>query len=169
MVSVQELWSQRPLVAGRWTLKEIVQGKPLGHPSHPLFVHFPSALLPAALVFDVISLFEADSTLTRAAFYNICLGLAVAGGAAITGLTDYLPMVSGSRKKILGTRHLIGQLIMVSFFGLSLLVRSFDFDADRTGWLALALAAGGVVSLAIANYFGGELVYRQGMRVSTDL
>ena len=168
-MSIQSIWSQRPLIAGRWTLKDVVQGKPLRHPSHPLFVHFPSALLPAAFVFDIVSRLHADVTLTRAAFYNIAFGLSMAAGAAITGLVDYLPMVGGSRKKVLGTRHLIGQLIAMSAFGLSLLLRAFDYDADQTGTAPLIAASGGVVALGIANYFGGELVYRQGMRVSTDL
>lgn len=168
-MTLSEMWSQRPLVAGRWTLKDVVQGKPLHHPSHPLFVHFPSALLPAAFIFDVLSRIDADLTFTRAAFYNISLGLTVAGFAAITGLVDYLPMVGGSRKKVLGTRHLIGQLIAVSCFGLSLLLRAFDFDATQTAIAPMLLAAAGAAALSIGNYFGGELVYRQGMRVSTDL
>ena len=162
------IWSERPLVAGRWTLKDVVQGKPLGHPSHPLFVHFPSALLPAAFIFDILSRIDADLTFTRAAFYNISLGLAVAAFASITGLVDYLPMIGGSRKKVLGTRHLIGQIVAMSCFALSLLLRAFDFDATHTAVAPLLLAAAGAVSLSIGNYFGGELVYRQGMRVSVD-
>jgi uncharacterized membrane protein len=164
----QRLWDQRPVLAGRWTLKDVVQGKPLGHPSHPMFVHFPSALLPSALIFDVLSRLDADLTFTRAAFYNIALGLSVAVGAAITGLVDYLPMVGGSRKKVLGTRHLIAQVSAVSLFSLSLLLRALDFDATQTPILPLALAAAGTLAIVIGNYFGGTLVYRQGMRVSTD-
>jgi len=167
-VSIAQYWRERPIL-GRWTVKDIVQGRPLGHPSHAMFVHFPSALLPAAFAFDVLSLIDADATLVRAAFYNIVLGLSVAVLAAATGLVDYLPMVGGSRKKILGTRHLIGQLTAVSCFGLSLLLRAFDFDATQTPWPALLLAAAGAGALAIGNYFGGHLVYRQGMRVSVDL
>ena len=164
----QRLWDQRPLLAGRWTLKDVVQGKPFGHPSHPPFVHFPSALLPAALVFDVASRLDADLTFTRAAFYNIALGLLVAVFAVITGLVDYLPMIGGSRKKVIGTRHLIAQVAAVCFFALSLLVRSFDFDATQTPIGAIVLAAAGAVALTIGNYFGGTLVYRQGMRVSVN-
>ena len=163
------IWSQRPVVAGRWTLKDVVQGKPFGHPSHPPFVHFPSALLPSALVSDVVSRPDADLTLTRAAFYNIALGLGIAVFAAITGLVDYLPMVGGSRKKIIGTRHLIAQVCGLSLFTLSLLVRSFDFDATQTPLTAVLLAAAGAVVLSVGNYFGGTLVYRQGMRVSVEL
>ena len=163
------IWSQRPVVAGRWTLKDVVQGKPFGHPSHPPFVHFPSALLPAALIFDVASRLDTDLTFTRAAFYNIALGLVVAVFAAATGLVDYLPMVGGSRKKIIGTRHLIAQVSALSLFALSLLVRSFDFDATQTPIAAMFLAAAGVLVLSVGNYIGGTLVYRQGMRVSVDL
>lgn len=167
-MSVRTLWDQRPLVGGRWTVKDVVQGKPLRHPSHPMFVHFPSALFPVALAFDVISLFEPGLTLTRAAFYNITAGLIMAGGAALTGLVDYLPMVGGSRKKTLGTYHMLGQLTAVAAMSLSLLLRAFDFDADSTGAAPLAAAAVGVSSMAVGNYFGGILVYRQGMRVSTE-
>ncbi len=163
------IWSQRPVVAGRWTLKDVVQGKPFGHPSHPPFVHFPSALLPAALIFDVASRLDADLTFTRAAFYNIVLGLVVAVFAASTGLVDYLPMVGGSRKKIIGTRHLIAQVCALGLFAASLLLRTFDFDATQTPPAPMLLAAGGAVVLTIGNYFGGRLVYRQGMRVSVDL
>jgi len=168
-MSIADYWRERPLIAGRWTLKDIIQGKPLGHPSHPIFVHFPSALLPSALIFDVASRFDADLTFTRAAFYNMALGLSVAVFAAITGLVDYLPMVSGSRKKVLGTRHLIGQVASVSCFAVSLLIRAFDFDSTQTPWLALLFAVGGAGALAVGNYFGRTLVYRHGMRVSVDL
>jgi uncharacterized membrane protein len=167
-VAAGRLWDQRQVI-GRWTPKDIVQGKPFGHPSHPPFVHFPSALLPTALVFDVLSHIDADLTFTRAAFYNIVLGLTVAFLAAVTGLVDYLPMVAGSRKRIIGTRHLIAQLCAVSLFALSLLVRVVDFDATQTPIGAMLLAAVGAVVLTAGNYFGGTLVYRQGMRVSTDL
>src|SRR5919109_2930851 len=137
---LSRLWDQRPVIAGRWTLRDIAQGKPLGHPSHPIFVHFPSALMPSALVFDVLSRIDADVTFTRAAFYNIALGLTVAVGSAITGLVDYLPMVGGSRKKVLGTRHLIAQVSAVTLFSLSLLLRAFEFDATQTPPLAMAPA-----------------------------
>lgn len=167
-MSVRTIWNQRPLIAGRWTVKDVVQGKPLNHPSHPMFVHFPSALFPVALALDVISVVEPSVMLTRAAFYNITAGLMMAGLAAVTGLVDYLPMVGGSRKKRLGTYHLVGQLVAVSAMSVSLLLRAFDMDAETTGAAPLVFASAGVLSMMAGNYFGGVLVYRQGMRVSTE-
>ncbi len=52
-------------------------------------------------------------------------------------------------------------------FALSLLVRAFGIDATRTPVAALALALVGSGALVTGNYFGGMLVYRQGMRVNT--
>jgi uncharacterized membrane protein len=157
------------VLAGRWTVKDVLQGKPLKHPSHALFVHFPSALLPIAFLFDVLSRFTDENALVRAAFYNVCAGLLLAVPAIITGLVDYLPMVRGSRKRHLGTNHLRGQLLAMSGFVGSLLLRLGHVDAGATPWAALAFAAIGVAGIMVGNYFGGELVYRQGMRVSTDL
>jgi len=165
----QTVYNGRPVVAGRWTLKEVLQGKPLKHPSHALFVHFPSALLPMTFAFDVISRLFGDATFVRAAFYDICAGLLLALPAVVTGLVDYLPMVPGSRKRRLGTRHLIGQVTAVTLFLLSFVFRLGHVDDGGTPWAALVLAGAGFLALAAGNYFGGELVYRQGMRVSTDL
>ena len=168
-MDIQRFWSEAPILAGRWTLREAVQGKPIRHPTHSLFVHFPSALLPVAFMFDVVSRIHADETLTRAAFYNIVVGLAMAAGAVVTGLVDYLPMVGGSRKKKLGTYHLLAQVPATALFAVSLALRGADLNADQTGLAALALAGLGTLAIMVGNYFGGELVYRQGMRVSVDL
>jgi len=166
-MDIQRFWSERP-VLGRWTLREAIQGKPIRHPTHSLFVHFPSALLPVSFAFDVVSRIHPDETLARAAFYNVAVGLAMAAGAVVTGLVDYLPMVSGSRKKRLGTYHLLAQAPAMALFAVSLALRGADFNADRTGLAPLVLAGVGTLGIMVGNYFGGELVYRQGMRVSVD-
>ncbi|MCS7275728.1 MAG: DUF2231 domain-containing protein [Dehalococcoidia bacterium] len=166
---MRRLWSESPVVAGRWTLREVVQGKPLRHPSHPLFVHFPAALPLAAFAFDIASRVHADLTLPRAAFYNLAFALGMTLPAAVTGLVDYLPMVPGSRKRRLGTYHLLCQLSAAALFAASLAIRLLDYDARQTAPAAVALLGLGCLSVAIGNYFGGTLVYRQGMRVSVDL
>jgi uncharacterized membrane protein len=166
-MNLTKMWREKPIVAGRWTVKDVVQGRPLDHPSHPMFVHFPTALFPTAVLFDLISLFEPSLALTRAAFYNISVGLSVGVLAALTGLVDYLPMIGGSRKKRVGTYHLVFQVLMMTVLSCSFVVRALDFDSQQTSVVALALAIAGVGALAIGNWWGGHLVYRQGMRVST--
>lgn len=167
-MNLLQIWDAKPVVGNRWTLRDIVQGKPFHHPSHPLFVHFPSSLLPAAFIFDVASLIHADETLFRAALYNMAFGLGMALGAVLTGLVDYLPMIWGSRKKRIATYHLLAQVPAMSVFGASLGLHAANFNADQASVAAVVLAGLGTIGVITGNYFGGYLVYRQGMRVSVN-
>ncbi len=160
-------WIRKP-IGGGWTLREIAQGKPLGHPSHALFVHFPAGLWPAALLLDLLSWIHPDPTLVRAALYDLLLGLALAVPAIFTGLLDFLPTVPGSRKRQLGWRHLIAQASATGMFAASAVIRLQDAGATHTAMLPLALAVVGTGLLLLGNYLGGELVYRHGMRVGAS-
>lgn len=170
MAVIGDLWSEKPIVAGRWTLQDIAQGKPMGHPTHAFLVHFPSALFPIAFVLDIVSRISADLTVTRAAFYNIGFGLGFAALAAVTGLIDYVPMIGGRNERSLrlGTLHLLSQVTGVGLMAGSLAVRAFDYNATQTPWAALALAGAGAVIIGVGNYLGGSLVYKQGVRVGEE-
>ena len=149
------------------SVKDVLQGKPLGHPSHPMFVHFPTALFPTSLLFDILSWGLSEPELVKAAFYNIAVGLAVAVLAVITGFVDYFSMVSGSRKHRVTTWHMLANLPLLVIFAISLGLRTLDLDAERTPFYILLLSIIGLPFLMVGNHFGGELVYRMGMRVNT--
>ena len=149
------------------SIKDVLQGKPLGHPSHPMFVHFPTALFPTSLLFDILSWAITEPDLVRAAFYNIAVGLAGSAIAILTGFVDYFGMVSGSKKHRVTTWHMLANLPMVLIFAISLGLRFLELDATRTPLYILVLSLIGLPLLVVGNYFGGELVYRMGMRVST--
>ena len=148
-------------------LKDVLQGKPLSHPSHPMFVHFPTALFPTAILFDILSWGLTEPELVRAAFYNIAVGLAASVLAVLTGFVDYFGMVSGSRKHRVTTWHMLSNLPLLLIFAVSLGLRSLELDATRTPLYILVLPLVGVPFLIVGNYLGGELVYRMGMRVNT--
>lgn len=150
-----------------WTLKEWVQGKPLGHPSHPLFVHFPIAFYTAALVFDVMSRIEPNPGLVLAATY-LLLGAALATVLlVITGLVDWWGMVRGSSKRRIATQHLLVQLAAAIFFQVTLLLRFSGRTQPQAETLWIVLEAIGYGVLIVGQYLGGVLVYEKGMRVST--
>jgi uncharacterized membrane protein len=148
-------------------IKDFIQGKPLGHPSHPLFVHFPTALFPTSLAFDVVSWGLDEPALVRAAFYNIAAGIAVAALAFLTGFADYFGMIPGSRKHRVATWHWLLNVPMVLIFALGLGLRAPALDNSQTPIPLMSLSCVGVLLLMAGNYFGGELVYRLGMRVNT--
>ncbi len=149
------------------SIKDILQGKPLGHPSHPMVVHFPTALFPTSLLLDLLSWGITEPALVKAAFYNIAVGLIGSLLAILTGFVDYFGMVPGSRKHRVTTWHMLINLPMISIFAFSLGLRYLEMDATRTPLYILPLSLIGLTLLIVGNYFGSELVYRMGMRVNT--
>lgn len=150
-----------------WTLKEIVQGRPLGHPSHAMFIHFPVAFYIGAFAFDIMSRIGHFPSAPLAATWLI-MGAGVASIAAVTtGLVDYFGMVPGSTKKRWATKHLIYQVLAFACFATNLLVRFGDREIAeaKTAWIVLGGA--GVIFLTVGQWLGGVLVYELGMRVST--
>ena len=150
-----------------WTFKEWVQGKPIGHPSHPMFVHFPIAFYLATLVFDIMTRMEADAALVRAGTYLLVGAAMFTVILVITGLIDYLSMVPRSSKRKIATRHLIANLIAAGLFLTSLVLRWPERTAAQADMVWIVLEAIGFVVVSVAQYFGGVLVYEKGMRVST--
>ena len=150
-----------------WTLKEIVQGYPLGHPSHPMFVHFPVAFYIAVLAFDVMTRLSPDPGLVFAATLLIVGAFAATVFAALTGFIDWLEMVPGSRKRRWATKHMLLQLTAFAFFAVSLIMRWPDRHAPRASLSWIVLEAIGCLFLTIGQWFGGVLVYEMAMRVKT--
>ena len=132
-----------------------------------MFVHFPTALFPTSLLFDLLSWALAEPELVRAAFYNIAVGLAGAILALITGFVDYFGMVTGSRKHRVTTWHMLANVPLLLIFAVSLGLRSIELDATRTPIYILVLSLVAMPFLVVGNYLGGKLVYRMGMRVNT--
>jgi uncharacterized membrane protein len=158
---------KNPATGRGWSFKEWVQGKPLGHPSHPLFVHFPIAFYTAVLVFDVMTRIEPNSGLNLAASY-LLLGAALATVLlVITGLVDWWGMVRGSSKRRTATRHLLFQFTAAIFFQITLLLRFSDRAQAQAEPLWITLEAIGYLFLVVGQYLGGVLVYEKAMRVST--
>ena len=139
----------------------------MGHPSHPMVVHFPTALFPTSLLFDLLSLGNHPACSGNRSFFKYRRGSTGLNLAIITGLVDYFGMVPGSRKHRVTTWHLLLNLPMVAIFAFSLVLRWLEMDAARTPLYIIGLSLVGLILLIVGNYFGSELVYRMGMRVNT--
>jgi len=66
------------------------------HPPHPLFVHFPIALISAALFFILLALWRHSDLLERVAFANISLAAVSTIVAAIFGIRDNIFFYAGA-------------------------------------------------------------------------
>jgi uncharacterized membrane protein len=150
-----------------WTLKEIVQGRPLGHPSHALFVHFPVAFYFAVLAFDVMTRLHPDAGLVFAGTVLVIGAFVGSAFAVTTGLVDWLGMVPRSRKRRWATRHMLFQLTTFGFFLIALILRWPHRHDPRASVAWIAIEAVGICTLMVGQWLGGVLVYEMAMRVRT--
>lgn len=157
----------RPPHGGRWTVAEIVAGKPLGHPSHAMVVHFPVAFYTGALGFDLASRFAAFPGAATAGLWLLVAGLAGAVLATGTGLVDWLGMVPGSSKRARATTHMLIQLAATAPLLTAAVLHGLHAGAGQAAILWVALEALGLALVLVGNWFGGVLVYQMGMRVGT--
>jgi uncharacterized membrane protein len=150
-----------------WTFVDWIQGKPLGHPSHPLFIHFPIAFYTATLVFDLMTKISSNPALVLAGTYLLVGAALGTVGALITGLVDWWGMVRGSSKRRIATRHLLLQLTAAVFFQTTLVLRWGSRTQPEAEPLWIVLEVIGYLVLVTGQYLGGVLVYEKGMRVRT--
>jgi uncharacterized membrane protein len=155
-------------VATRMILKDLLQGKWLGHPLHPALVHVPTGLWPAALIFDLISFFgEGSIPLVRAAFWCVCGGILVALVAAPAGLADWWDIKPGKRARTLGWWHMGLNVVVLGVFIAGAITRwSFGVNSPHVDGISLLLCLIGNAILCVSGYLGGRMVYEHGTGVA---
>ena len=137
---------RRDLLTGRW----------LGHPTHPMVIIVPMACWLGAAIVDLVG---GDGS-RRIARRLIGLGVVGAVPAAASGTADWLDTSGGERR--VGTVHAIANLAATTLFGASWLARR----ADRTG-LGRALSGVALSAVGTGGYLGGHLAYARGVGVNT--
>lgn len=147
-----------------WTFKEIAQGKPWAHPTHAMFVHFPTAVYPVAVVFGLLSHVQRSPHAADAATLLVGLGIAGTVPAALTGLLDWSGMVPGSSKRRVATRHMLYQVAALLLAATAFTLFIVD-GAGHASPLGLIVLGAGVAVMVGGNWLGGVLVYRMAMRV----
>ena len=135
----------------------------LGHPIHQMLIVFPLGLLGMAVIFDVIRLVTGSAGLGVASYYMIVAGVVGGLAAAVFGFIDWSAIPSGTRAKSVGTRHAVGNVVVVLLFAGSWWLRLADPANPPTLAFVLAVVGAGL-SLATA-WLGGELVDRLGVGV----
>jgi uncharacterized membrane protein len=134
------------------------------HPLHPVFTHFPLALMGVAPLWDLIGLLRGEPLWWQLSFWCMAAGLAAAVPALGTGLVDHLAVPERSPAQWVVNRHVAWVLAAVGLFAVNLVVRGGTqppVGLYRTG--AVCLSAAGLVPLGIGGWYGGELVYRHGI------
>jgi uncharacterized membrane protein len=151
-------------------MMDLLQGKWLGHPLHPILVHIPVALWPAAFVFDLLSRFGVGGNamvLFRTSTYAILVGLVVAVPAVATGIADWSGIKRERPAWKIGLIHMLLNIGVVLLQVVNLTLRWGSQDqAAAVGTTPLLLSAAATLGLLVSGYLGGRLVYDYGISVA---
>ena len=131
---------------------------------HPLFVHFPIALLLAALAFEVARMIWKRESLRNMSTGALVLGALGALAAMGTGLiaSNTVPSLTDTRE-ILETHEGLGIAVACIASALSVirLIGLDRFKLVNIAFLIIMLVMCGF--LAYGAYLGGEMVYKYGL------
>ncbi len=133
--------------------------KLFGHAIHPMLIPFPLGLLSASVVFDVIYLFRRDGLWAQIAFWNTAGGIISGLAAAVFGLIDWLNIPVGTRAKAIGLRHGVGNVVVVTLFSASWLLRLREPRRPRT--ITMVLSVLGLSLAAVTGWLGVPAFHRK--------
>jgi uncharacterized membrane protein len=146
-------------------LKEIIQGKPVDRPTHPMLIHFPIAFYIGALGLDVLSRVGTFPAAPLAATWSILGAFGGFVAASLTGLVDRSTMRPESKIRKLATRHMLVQYTAVAIFVVNFAIRWSDRHRARSSFAWIALDVVGVLIMMVGADIGGQMVFKMGYRV----
>lgn len=140
---------------------DLSKGKVLGHPIHSMLIHFPSALFPTALVFDLLAVYFHDNLLAGTAFYMWAAGLVGGCGALIFGAIDYYRIPATHKAWGQASLHALLNIVWLCLFTVIVALRIKQYPNFQAVTLSILITTIiGVLGLIFSNYLGGELVFK---------
>jgi uncharacterized membrane protein len=135
----------------------------LGHPVHPMLVHFPIVFWSCALAADVISLFTQAGLAAELASGTLALGGISGLLAMIAGVLDFTTELSkDSPARDAAITHLMAMGSAWLVFLLALALHGFPPKLPVSLAAQLATVAGFLI-MAFGAWVGGKLVYEFGV------
>ncbi len=139
-------------------VKDLLHGKWLGHPLHPVLTDIPVGAWTAAMMIDAVELITGDDGAGGAADLAVGVGLAGALGAAVTGAADWSE-TSGSARRV-GVAHALLNVAATGLYATSLAMRR---SGSRRAGIGVSLLGYAIASASA--YLGGHLVFGESVGV----
>lgn len=135
-------------------LRDVLSGRPIGHPLHPAAVMVPIGTLMSATLLDATG----DPLLRPAARRLVGMGLLSAAPAALAGWSDWLDTEGAERR--VGLVHAAANVVGLASYAVSWWQR-------RSGGSGLVAGLVGATALGVGGWLGGHLAYAAGVGVDT--
>ncbi len=141
-------------------------------PSHPLVVHFVVAFAVASVLFECAGLLFKNQAFRRTGFHLLILVAIVVGLAIWAGLKDSEGISLTDKTGRMIVRHRNLAYFTAGTYALVLLLQIVErwkywMQGVPVGLRVLSLLAAlaGLILVLITGWYGGELVFRQGVNV----
>ena len=129
---------------------------------HPMFVHFPIALITIGFIFDIIGLFvKNEYHFFKFAYYLMILGTISSITAYLTG-EFFTPELSGALGEIKENHEIFAKITMFAIATTTILRIYINYrkpENPKLKYLVIAFYALAFISIGITGYTGGSLVY----------
>jgi len=147
-------------------MKNLLNGRLFGHPVHPMLVHFPTALFTAGFLFSLAGYLFSDTGFVTSAFYSIGFGLVTGLAAGIFGFIDYIKLADRETEFKIASWHSALQLFVLTVFTVIFISKYPEYpDLTIPGPATLGVMGAALVVMGVANYLGGDLVFRHGVGI----
>lgn len=163
-VSLSEQNKGAPAILGKLT--DLI----LENHLHPISVHTPNGIIPIAVVFLLLGFLFDSSSLISAAYFNMVAVLLAMPLVLLTGYLTWQKKYKGAKTSLfiikigagcLATVILFGLVVWRAVVGPDLLITESSNRYLFLGWSALLL-----VTVGIAGYLGGKLVFANKKKIT---
>ena len=133
----------------------------LGHPLHPMTVHFPIAFYLLGVLLTLGYLWQKQPEFERFAFWSLILSGLATLIASLVGLIDQSQLPIDDPRRANVNNHITAgvALLIINSLLVYMRFRWPDVLSSRR-WVYLGLMTLGVAAVFATAWLGGELVYR---------
>jgi uncharacterized membrane protein len=135
-----------------------------GHPLHPMLIVAPAALIPFGFILDAMAGSTDNDDYANAAWYSLTGGLIGGIAAGVAGAMDYMAIESETEVKRTANVHAMLNGGALALTAANVAMRRTEYKHEGNG-ATLAMGAIAALGVLVSGWFGGKMVYEQGMRV----
>ncbi len=140
-------------------IREIIHALLVVQPPHPLFVHFPIALISAALFFLLVAVWRKSDLFEKIAFADISLAAVSIIVAAFFGIRDNAVIFKGGAPNHIAKIVIASTLFILTGAIAILRWRNPDLFHSRFKGMYIAAHVVAFLLVAVQGFLGGIIVY----------